>query len=326
MERQTPLPCPLVSHCSPATTAAQLQLPAVLCCLGSPGTAASPTGGPPPKFRPHSLVVEPDGDGQCLLRAGRPLQDLLGPVHAHEAVHLAGVHHLQLQRRGWGDGWHGDGGACEEGSRACRSSHFVKGGEAVKRGTAEQKGSPPLLHLRRVPELVVRLRLLKLLPAAVDWEHTQGTQALKWRAARHRTCAHSERPTQHSGASMMQHAQGAAQRSTVQHSTAQRSTPRVDELALVIAMHVQCLARPVIGGVQGVIPTVRQQRQWVAVARGGGSLNAGSLITSAQLVGALLHSPTHLGAPTALRIPHLPLLRPPTWARRSRSCRPAPAG
>ena len=34
----------------------------------------------------------------CLCRPRRPLQDLLGPVHAHEAVHLAEVDHLQLRR------------------------------------------------------------------------------------------------------------------------------------------------------------------------------------------------------------------------------------
>lgn len=41
-------------------------------------------------------VVQVQGDGQGLLRGSRPLQDLLGPVHPQEPVHLALGHHLVL--------------------------------------------------------------------------------------------------------------------------------------------------------------------------------------------------------------------------------------
>lgn len=44
------------------------------------------------------LVVEVDRRVEGLLRGGAPLEDLLRPVHAHEAVHLAEVHHLALRR------------------------------------------------------------------------------------------------------------------------------------------------------------------------------------------------------------------------------------
>ena len=43
-------------------------------------------------------VVLTDGDAQRRGRIRRPLEDLLGPVHAHVAVHLAGAHHLLLGR------------------------------------------------------------------------------------------------------------------------------------------------------------------------------------------------------------------------------------
>mmetsp|Transcript_107095 Transcript_107095/g.308121 ORF Transcript_107095/g.308121 Transcript_107095/m.308121 type:complete len:319 (-) Transcript_107095:788-1744(-) len=43
-------------------------------------------------------VVEPDRLGQRLLRARRPLEYLLRPVHPQETVHLALTHHLQLGR------------------------------------------------------------------------------------------------------------------------------------------------------------------------------------------------------------------------------------
>mmetsp|Transcript_14739 Transcript_14739/g.25662 ORF Transcript_14739/g.25662 Transcript_14739/m.25662 type:complete len:244 (+) Transcript_14739:266-997(+) len=44
------------------------------------------------------LVIQVDGHLNGLLRAGAPLQDFLGPVHAHEAVHFPQVHHLMLCR------------------------------------------------------------------------------------------------------------------------------------------------------------------------------------------------------------------------------------
>ena len=56
------------------------------------GWYLQPPPPPPPLYRPSP----PHLDG--LLRPLGPLQDLLGPVHAHEAVHLAHVHHLQLSR------------------------------------------------------------------------------------------------------------------------------------------------------------------------------------------------------------------------------------
>merc|ERR1719273_2572206 len=42
-------------------------------------------------------VVEPEGLLERLLGAGRPLQDLLGPVHPEEAVELALLHQLGLR-------------------------------------------------------------------------------------------------------------------------------------------------------------------------------------------------------------------------------------
>lgn len=49
-------------------------------------------------------VVEVDGKLQGLLGRAGPLQDLLGPVHPQEAMHLALLDHLELRRQGqsWG--------------------------------------------------------------------------------------------------------------------------------------------------------------------------------------------------------------------------------
>lgn len=44
------------------------------------------------------LVVEVQRRRERLFRARAPLEDLLCPVHAHEAVHLAEVHHFALRR------------------------------------------------------------------------------------------------------------------------------------------------------------------------------------------------------------------------------------
>lgn len=44
------------------------------------------------------LVVEVQTHLQRLFRRPRPLEDLLGPIHAQKSMHFAGLHHLQLGR------------------------------------------------------------------------------------------------------------------------------------------------------------------------------------------------------------------------------------
>ncbi len=44
----------------------------------------------------EELVVQPQHRLERLLGGGRPLRDLLAPIHAHVVVHVPGLAHLRL--------------------------------------------------------------------------------------------------------------------------------------------------------------------------------------------------------------------------------------
>lgn len=85
-------------------------------------------------------IVQVQGEGQRLLWGGGPLQDLLGPVHPQEAMHLPFTDHLILM-------W-------TEKAHLLKLSAFSHA--SVLYGTL-------LIHLSSVPETVVRRCLLQLL-------------------------------------------------------------------------------------------------------------------------------------------------------------------
>jgi len=60
-----------------------------------PGNAGVPVWITPIK---RILIIQVYGSSDSLFRAGCPLKDLLGPVHAHGPVHPAAPHHLPLRR------------------------------------------------------------------------------------------------------------------------------------------------------------------------------------------------------------------------------------